>query len=147
MLVSQKTRYALRAVLELAKRRTAGHTRIADLARAQMIPPRFLEVILTQLKRGGFVESRRGSDGGYLLARSPSGLTVGEVVRFLQGPFEPVEPTAARANMPESETYAFGPIWDRLRGSVAEILEGTTFSELVENEARRGRGLALDYAI
>jgi Rrf2 family protein len=112
-----------------------------------MIPPRFLEVILSQLRRGGFVESRRGSDGGYLLARSPSALTVGEVVRFLQGPFESVEPTDRRVSVPDSETYAFGPLWDRLRDSVVEILEETTFSELIENEAQGGRGLALDYAI
>ena len=80
MLISQKSRYALRAILELAKRKSSGHTKIAEVARAQIIPPRFLEVILGQLKQGGFVESRRGSDGGYVLVRSPAGLTVSNVV-------------------------------------------------------------------
>ncbi len=70
MLVSQKSQYALRAVFELARRNGGLPVKIADIAEAQAIPQRFLEVIMNQLKQGGFVESRRGKRGGYLLARS-----------------------------------------------------------------------------
>ena len=63
MLVSQKCQYALRALFELAKRNGEGPVKIAAIAKAQAIPPRFLEVILSQLKQGSFVESQRGSEG------------------------------------------------------------------------------------
>ena len=89
-MVSQKCQYALRAVFELAKRHGRGPVRIGAVAKAQAIPPRFLEVILNQLKQAGFVESRRGNEGGYLLARAPERLTVGEIVRFVEGPIRPV---------------------------------------------------------
>jgi len=67
--VSQKSRYALKAVLELSFRYGQGPISISQIARAQAIPARFLEAILAQLKRGGFVASRRGNEGGYILAR------------------------------------------------------------------------------
>jgi len=138
MFVSHKGRYALRALFELAKRTERGHTKIVDIAAAQTIPHRFLEVILGELKQGGFVESRRGSDGGYLLARSPATLTVGEVLRFLQGSFEPVDLSANGDRLPPSELYAFRPLWSELKNSVDRVLDSTTFRDLLENETRHG---------
>jgi Rrf2 family protein len=147
MFISQKSRYALRALYELAKRGDNGHVKIIDVAKAQAIPPRFLEVILGQLKQGGFVESRRGSDGGYRLVRSPTSLTVGDVLRFLQGSFEPVDPTSDAESPSASEAYAFKPLWNELRTSVSGILDSTTFANLLENEERQGNGGVLDYTI
>ena len=72
MSVSLKCQYGLRALFELARRAGNGPTRIQEIAEAQAIPPRFLENILNQLRRGGFVESRRGKAGGFVLAR-PAG--------------------------------------------------------------------------
>ena len=83
--------YAVRAVFELAKRQGTGAIKISEIAEAQVIPTRFLENILNNLKRAGFVESVRGKDGGYLLARSAKELTVGEIVRSVEGPLRPVE--------------------------------------------------------
>ena len=76
MMVSQKCQYALRATFELARRQGEGPIRIADLASAQAIPGKFLELILCDLKQGQFVESRRGRRGGYLLARPAAELPV-----------------------------------------------------------------------
>ena len=89
-MISQKCQYALRAIFDLAKHYGQGPVKIGDVAEAQAIPPRFLEVILSQLKQGGFVESRRGAEGGYLLARAPRQLVVGEVLRFVEGPLGPI---------------------------------------------------------
>lgn len=72
MSVSQKCQYALRAVFELARRRGEKPTSIREIAEAQAIPAKFLELILTQLRKGGLVESRRGIHGGYLLAVWPT---------------------------------------------------------------------------
>ena len=74
--VPQKTRYALRAIFELAKYYGQGPVKVINIANAQATPPRFLEVILNQLKRTGLVDSKRGKDGGYFLLRSPGKLTV-----------------------------------------------------------------------
>ena len=78
MLISQKDRYALRALFELAKRHGGRPIKVAEIAAAQAVPARFLEVILTELKQAGFVTSRRGRYGGYLLAREPADLTIGD---------------------------------------------------------------------
>ncbi len=77
MQVTQKSLYALRAIFELAKCSKQGPMKIADIAKAQVIPRRFLETILTQFKQAGFVESCRGNDGGYVLIPSPGKITVG----------------------------------------------------------------------
>src|SRR4051794_18159333 len=82
MNISVKGEYALHAILDLASAANGEPVKIADIARRQKIPQKFLELILAGLKQGGFVESRRGADGGYLLARPPESITIGEVVRF-----------------------------------------------------------------
>ncbi len=90
MIVTQKGQYALRALFELAKRGAKTPVKGAEVAQTQAIPPRFLEVILSQLKQSGYVTSRRGASGGYLLAKSPADVTVGDVIRAVQGPVSPV---------------------------------------------------------
>lgn len=156
--LSQKCYYSLRALFELALRHRQGPVRIGDVAKAQAIPPRFLEVILNELKQGGFVESRRGKDGGYFLVREPATLTLGEVIRFVDGPFAPVDciqegangaalpaaspagATALAASCPMGRACAFEGVWRRVHAAVADIYDGTTFGQLVEDErARRGR--------
>ena len=86
MNISVKGEYALQAIFDLASQRPGEPVRIADIARRQKIPQKFLELILAGLKQGGFVESRRGAEGGYLLARPADSITVGEVLRFVEGP-------------------------------------------------------------
>jgi len=85
MKISVKGEYALQAIFDLASQRPGEPVRIADIARRQKIPQKFLEVILVGLKQAGFVESRRGAEGGYLLARAAESLTVGEVLRSIEG--------------------------------------------------------------
>ena len=85
MSVSSKCYYALRAVYALADHAGPDPLKTADIAEREQIPIRFLEVILNQLKGGGFVQSRRGAEGGYRLARSAEHLTVGEIMRYIDG--------------------------------------------------------------
>src|ERR1700759_2575538 len=89
MNISVKSEYALQAIFDLASQRPGEPVKIADIARRQKIPQKFLELILAGLKQGGFVESRRGAEGGYLLAREPEWLTVGELLRFVEGAATP----------------------------------------------------------
>src|SRR5437763_11550690 len=91
MSVSSKCYYAIRAIYALAEHGGTEPLKIAEIAERELIPIRFLEVILGQLKGGGFVQSRRGAEGGYRLARAADQLTVGEIMRYVDGPIAPVE--------------------------------------------------------
>src|SRR5271169_4566603 len=86
MNISVKAEYALQAILDLASQPPGEPVRIADIARRQRIPQKFLELILVALKQAGYLESRRGAEGGYLLARPADSLTIGEVLRYMEGP-------------------------------------------------------------
>jgi len=149
LLVSQKCQYAVRATFELAKRYGNGPVRIADIAEAQAIPVRFLEVILNQLKQGGFVLSHRGSRGGYLLARPPAELTVGDIIRFIEGPLGPVI-CAMGSSKSDCRLYGecvFLPMWERVRAAISGVYDQTTFQSLVEMDALRTEEHALSYSI
>ncbi len=149
MSVSQKCQYSLRSVFELAKRWGEGPVKIADIAKNQSIPTRFLEVILNQLKQAGFVDSKRGSAGGYVLTRLPSTLTVGEVIRFVEGPLSPVDCTAGGTTdrCLLHGNCAFLPIWQRARAALTEVYDTTTFEDLVEQERQRNQEYVADYCI
>jgi len=90
---SVKGEYALQAILDLASRRAGEPIRIADIAQRQKIPQKFLELILASLKQGGFVESRRGAEGGYLLARPATAINLAEILRAVEGPLAAVQGT------------------------------------------------------
>src|ERR1700680_5124819 len=103
MNISVKGEYALQAILDLAAQRPGAPLRIADIAGRQKIPQKFLELILASLKQAGFVESRRGAEGGYLLARPADSLTVGEEVHFIDGSQPSKGRSRRRADTPFSE--------------------------------------------
>ena len=149
MFVPQKCQYGLRALFELARHEGAGLVKTAAIAKAQAIPVRFLEVILSQLRRGGFVDSRRGSRGGYYLVRSPKDLTVGDVIRFMEGPIGPVVCVAGGAN---SECALYGdcvflPMWRKVGEAMSEVYDGTTFQDLVDQDRERVKRYVPSYEI
>jgi Rrf2 family transcriptional regulator, cysteine metabolism repressor len=149
MLISQKCQYALRGVFELAKRDGQGPVRIADIADAQAIPVRFLEVILAQLKQAGFVHSHRGNRGGYTLGRPAQAITVGDIIRFVEGPLGPVNCAAggSESDCPLYGNCVFLPMWDRVNHAIAEVYDSTTLLDLVHQEAMKGERYAPSYAI
>ena len=128
MNISVKGEYALQAIFDLATQPAGEPVKIADIARRQKIPQKFLELILASLKQGGFVESRRGADGGYRLAKPADQITVGQVVAFLEGK----KPQRVSGN-------AFADMWKRVDESVSAILDRTSFAELVRrwNESQK----------
>jgi Rrf2 family cysteine metabolism transcriptional repressor len=136
MNVSQKCQYALRAVFELSRRPRQNPVRTAEIAAAQAIPPKFLELILGELKRGGFVDSRRGARGGYLLLCQPDRLTVGEVIRFVDGPIAPVKcvTETKRGDCPLLAGCALIGMWRRARDAVTHVFDNTTFQDLLDEE-------------
>jgi Rrf2 family transcriptional regulator, cysteine metabolism repressor len=140
MIHSLKCQYALRALFELASRENEEVVSVGTIAREQAIPARFLEQILAQLKQGGYVASRRGIQGGYSLAVSAGALTVGQVVRFFEGPLSPVKGENAGEGGPDAPPQprrgrrAFADLWRRVQEAVEEVYDGTTFKDLAAQE-------------
>jgi Rrf2 family protein len=124
MTISVKGEYALHAVFDLSVHGRGEPVKIADIARRQKIPQKFLELILASLKQGGFVESRRGAEGGYLLARKPDAITVGEVLRFVEG-------RKAQGGRKHAGETPFSDLWRRIDDAVSGVVDQTSFAELV----------------
>jgi Rrf2 family protein len=131
--ISQKNRYALRAVCELARQGAEELVKTAHIAEAQAIPPRFLEVILGQLRRGGLVKAKRGQSGGYALTRSPETITVGDVFRLVDSSAEPVacSECAARRRCPLRDRCVYRTLWQRTQKAVLGVLDSTTIQDLI----------------
>jgi Rrf2 family protein len=136
MRLSARVDYALRAAAELASvadGTVAGRSRpvtAEQIARAQEIPPKFLESILLQLRRGGIVHAQRGPEGGYWLARPASEISLAEVIRVIDGPLAHV-----RGHRPEELGYqgaarALQDVWIALRASEREILDLVTIADV-----------------
>jgi Rrf2 family protein len=133
MSFSQKCYYALHAVLELSKAGEGSSTKIGDIAERQRIPVKFLEAILNELKRGGFVESRRGSEGGYLLARPARRLSVGDIIRFVEGPLAPITCVdGKRVRGASHDRCVFRQVWKEAEKALSEVYDGVTFQDLVD---------------
>ncbi len=129
MNISVKSEYALKAVFDLAtqylEHRQSSQpmlpVKIADIARRQQIPQKFLELILAGLKQSGFVDSRRGAEGGYLLARSPDAITVGDVLKSVEN---------VKSGPRQHADDPFTAIWVRVDKAVSDVLDQTTFADL-----------------
>jgi Rrf2 family cysteine metabolism transcriptional repressor len=120
--ISVKGEYALKALFDLALQKSTEPVKIADIARRQQIPQKFLELILASLKQAGFVESRRGAEGGYLLARAADAMTVGEVLRQIESKKQP------RTQAVNED--AFSDMWKAVDAAVSGVVDRTTFAEL-----------------
>jgi Rrf2 family protein len=128
MNISSKGRYALQALFDLASQSTDEPIKIASIAKRQKIPRKFLESILSSLKQGGFVESHRGVAGGYNLARLPEAITVGEVLRFVDG--------SSRKQKDQQRETPFSELWRNVDKS-AGIVDGVNFVSIVREWAEK----------
>ena len=132
MNISVKSEYALKAIFDLADQYLGSGNglpamvpvKIADIAKRQKIPQKFLELILAGLKQNGFVDSRRGAEGGYILARPPDTITVGEVLRAVEN---------VKSLSRGSNDDPFTSIWSRVDAAVSDVLDQTSFAELARS--------------
>ena len=130
-MLSKKAKYAIKALLALAEHPPGEPVRIADLARAERIPPKFLESILLGLKNQGILLSRKGKGGGYLLGRDPATIYLGQIVRMFDGPLAPVPCASQTAYAPctdcrDESTCAVRLAMKEVRDATARILDGTS---------------------
>jgi Rrf2 family protein len=131
----------LQAILDLVSQPPGEPVRIADIARRQKIPQKFLELILAGLKQAEFVESRRGAEGGYLLARSAESLTVGEVLRSIDGPRQGQSRPRRKAETP------FTDMWRQVDCAVSGVIDKTTFAELLRGWTEKQNKYVLNWEI
>lgn len=143
MKLSTKGDYATRAVLYLAQCYGQGVVQIHEIARQQKIPIKYLEQILLTLKNVGILRSKKGVKGGYYLARSPEEITLGEVVRAMDGPLAPIKCASTNfyERCPEELNCGMRNVWLEVRNAIANILDNTTFSDLCEDMDKRQKVL------
>ena len=133
-MLSQRTRYTIRALLHLADRYGEGPVQLGEIAEAQKIPPKFLTVMLSQMSRQGLVGSRRGRDGGYWLARKPAEISYGEIVRITRGSLG-LLPCASRlayescTNCVSEDKCRLHRVMLLVRDETARILDGLTLAD------------------
>ena len=137
-MISKKTKYALKALVALAEDYANKEPLlISRLAKRERIPKKFLEHILLDLKKKGFLQSKKGKGGGYFLAKPPGKINLGSVMRVLQGPLSPVpclSQTAYQkcAECDDEETCAIRLIMKDVHEATLKILEGTTLQQMLE---------------
>jgi Rrf2 family protein len=132
--VSAKTDYALRAALELAAAPDDKPVKGERIARAQGIPLRFLENILMQLRHAGLVDSRRGADGGYRLARPATEVTLADVIRAIDGPLAGVSGARPETLDFDGTAAPMRDVWIAVRASLRAVLEHVTLADVVAGE-------------
>lgn len=144
--LSKKGKYALRALYHLAREQGKRPVLIATMSQQELIPHKFLELILLHLKNNGLVESKKGRNGGYTLAKDASKITIGSVIRIIDGPLAPLpcaSETAYRRceECAEEKNCGTHIVMRRVRDAMAEILDNTTLADVcAEVEERRKAG-------
>ena len=144
-MISRKAKYGLKALLMLAREHDKGPILVSDIAKREAIPQKFLGLILLELKRRGLLQSRKGRGGGYFLAKNPESITLGQIIRFIDGPIALVPCVSQFAYMKcddcqDEETCGIRIVMKQVRDVMGEILDGTTLADVIkEVEARSGR--------
>lgn len=140
MRISAKGEYAIRAMLDLSMHHGQGGQAlvpIQDVARRQRIPPRYLEQVLLLLKRAGFLVSKRGASGGYQLVRPPGEISVGDVLRAIEGRVTALEVGGRDSRDGTGASPDLAELWQEVGDAVGAVIDRTTFGELAERTAAR----------
>lgn len=138
MKITFKGDYALKAILDLSINQGRPQT-IQDISKRQDIPAKFLEQIMISLKKGGFVRAQRGKKGGYLLSRAPLKITMGEVIRFIEGPVEPIGCVCkdGERTCDYSSRCSLREVFDDIGKYTAKMVDKVTFEELKNKQMKK----------
>lgn len=146
MKISTKGRYAVRVMLDLALNNTGECIKVKDIASRQGISEKYLEQIIAVLNRAGYVNSVRGAQGGYRIAKDPSEYTVGMILRLTEGSMAPV--ACLDEGAPECDrcdTCETLEVWRELYAAINNVIDNVTIADLVERSRQRAENL--DYSI
>jgi len=123
--ISTKGRYGLTIMMELASKYGEGPISLKSIAEKNGLSEHYLEQLIAPLRNAGLVKSVRGAYGGYVLSKEPQSITSGDVIRILEGPISPVD-------FAEEDDPAKRDLWLRIRDSIANVLDSTTLSDLID---------------
>lgn len=148
-MLSSKAKYGLKAMVHLAVRQGGGSVLIADIAEQERIPKKFLDAILLELKNHGLLNSKKGKGGGYALARPANRITVGEVLRILDGPLAPVQCVSRTAyrrcdDCVDETACAVRAVMQDVRDAIASILDNTTLADMASGHRKAEMVLMYD---
>ncbi len=131
MKITKKGEYAMRALLDLAFNYKNGLRQIRDIVREEAIPEKFLEQILVVLKNAGLIQSKRGIGGGYFLSKAPDEISLGEVIRLIDGPLAPLGCVSAKhEKCPREVTCGLRSVMLDVSNATAEILDHVTLADV-----------------
>lgn len=138
MKISTKGRYALRMLIDLSVNGNQNYIALKDVAERQNISKKYLEQIVPSLHKAGFVETTRGFQGGYRLAKKPDECVIGEILRITEGNLAPVACLQEETNeCPRAKDCVTLPIWEGLQKVIADYLDGLTLQDLLDNMAKK----------
>jgi len=138
MKISTKGRYALRLMLDLALNNTGEYIPIKRIAERQEISEKYLEQIITQISRAGYVRSVRGSQGGYQLTKRPEEYTVGMILRLMEGELSPVACLDVTDNCDRADRCVTIEIWQQLKDAIENVVDNVTLADLVKRYHEKG---------
>jgi Rrf2 family protein len=135
--ISKRTQYGLKAMLALGRKYREGPILIGTLAKEESIPIKFLEAILLDMKGRGLLDSKMGRKGGYFLSRPPSAVTIGSIIRIIEGPLAPLPCASETAFKPceeceDVENCGTRIIMRRVRDAMSDVLDRTTLADLIK---------------
>ncbi|MGI6778403.1 MAG: RrF2 family transcriptional regulator [Acetivibrionales bacterium] len=137
MKISTKGRYGLRALFDLAISSGGEHISLNSIAQRQDVSESYLEHVFSTLRKAGIIKSVKGAQGGYMLSYSPSNITVGDILRVLEGSLNIVEVNPDEKTSSQSIEYCVaGSVWEKINDSIASVVDSITLEDLV-NEYRR----------
>lgn len=152
--ISKQTQYSLRAMYSLARAYERKRLLVEEIARQEVIPKKYLEHILLKLKAAGLVQSKTGKYGGYVLTRPPSQVTVGEIIRLIEGPLAPLPCASVTAyrkcdECVEGQACGTRLVMRQVRDAIAAILDSTTLLDVCNrmDQAADDNGQELMYYI
>ena len=138
MKLSTRSRYGTRMMLELAKNFETGPIQIGDIAKKQNISVKYLEQLIIPLKQSGIINSYRGPRGGHVLAKSPEEITIGEIVRILEGGIDLTECLSNPDFCEKSKDCSTRDVWEEVTKAMYEKLDSINLSKMLEMERNSG---------
>ena len=153
-MISRKTKYALKALINLAGQPADEPVLISELASQEQIPRKFLEAILLSLKNAGMLQSKIGKGGGYFLARDPRNISIGSIIKVLEGGYAPVQclsnnatPGCDECNAPSS--CGIRLVMADVMQAISSVLETNTLADMIErsDNAKRTSSKIMDFSI
>lgn len=134
MKLSTKGRYGLKAMFQLALQYGEGPTPLNNVAQEQNISENYLEQLVATLKKNGFLESVRGAQGGYYLSKAPNEITVGNILRALEGDIAPADCVidSEDTNCERAEYCVTKLVWEKIRDSIDDVVDSITLQDMID---------------